>query len=277
MRGPALDASFLTEAGKHGIRVALAVLCAGPSLAALPSCAEIGVVSDGSSVSYGTANRGKLLDGVRMPNRGPGFVVYAQWQVRGLRYGTDELITLLTEVGDRMRQFGGAPLGIGDLSFVDGGSAAPHHRSHESGRDVDLLLYLLDAKGQSMVSNAMLIVDDDGRIADGSGVRLDVARTWLLVKQLMVAQAADVQHVFLAEPLIQLVLDHARALAEPAAVVERARDLLSQPAPNAPHNDHMHVRIYCSAEDASRGCVDFGAAHYRKKSNYRVDGVSHLL
>ena len=268
MRGPAVDALR---------RVALAVLCSGALVAGLPSCAEIGVVSDGSSVSYGTANRGKLLDGVHMPNRGPGFVVYAQWQVRGLRYGTDELITLLMEVSARMRPFGGPPLAIGDLSFADGGSASPHHRSHESGRDVDLLLYLLDAKGQPMVSNAMLVIDDDGRIADGSGARLDVARTWLLVKQLMVAQAADVQHVFLAEPLIQLVLDHARALAEPAAVVERARDLLSQPAPDAPHNDHMHVRVYCSAEDAARGCVDFGAAHHRKKPTYRVDGVSQLL
>ena len=240
-------------------------------------CAEIGVVSDGSSVSYGTANSGKLLDGVSMPNRGPGFAVYAQWQVRGLRFGTDELITLLMEVSDSMRQFGGPPLGIGDLSYVDGGSASPHHRSHQSGRDVDLLLYLLDGQGKPLVSNAMVVVDDDGRVADGAGVRLDVVRTWALVKQLMVAQAADVQHVFLSEPLIQLVLDHARAVDEPAAVVERARELMSQPAPNAPHNDHMHVRIYCSPEDASRGCVDFGVARRRKKPTYRAAVVSHLL
>lgn len=232
---------------------------------AFPACAEIGVVSDGSSISYGTANLGTLLDGARLPDRGPGFVVHAQWQTRGLRYGTDELITLLMEVGDGMQQFGGPPLGIGDLSFVDGGRASPYHRSHQSGRDVDLLLYLLDGKGRPIVSNAMRPVADDGRVVDGSGVHLDVVRTWALVKQCMVAQAADVQHLFLSEPLIQLVLDHARTVGEPAAVVERARELMSQPAPHAPHNDHMHLRIYCSAEDANRGCVDFGAAHRRKK------------
>ncbi len=258
-------------------RVAFTLACGTAWIAAITSCAEIGVVSDGSSVSYGAANGGKLLDGARMPNRGPGFAVYAQWQVRGLRYGTDELITLLMEVSDGMQQFGGPPLGIGDLSFADGGSAAPHHRSHQSGRDVDLLLYVVDGKGKPMVSNAMLLVDDDGRVAGGAGLRLDVKRMWALVKQFMVAQAADVQHLFLAEPLIQLVLDHARMIGEPAAVVERARELMSQPAPNVPHNDHMHVRIYCSDEDARRGCIDFGVAHTRQKSAYRGVGLSQLL
>ena len=258
-------------------RLVIAAACGWVLSGTITGCAEIGVVSDGSSLSYGTANDGKLLDGVPMPNRGPGFAVYAQWQKRGLRFGTDELITLLMEVGDGMQQFGGPPLGIGDLSYADGGSASPHHRSHQSGRDVDLLLYLLDGKGQPMVANAMVIVDDDGRVADGTGVRLDVVRTWALVKQCMGAQAADVQHLFLAEPLIQLVLDYGRSVGEPAAVVERARELMSQPALNAPHNDHMHVRIYCSAEDADRGCVDFGVAHRPKKASYRVGAVAQLL
>jgi penicillin-insensitive murein endopeptidase len=242
------------------VKAALCIACT----VGLLSCAEIGVVSDGSSLSYGTANAGKLLDGAALPTRGPGFVVYATWQARGLRYGTDELITLLMEVGDQMRAFGGPPLAIGDLAFRDGGSAAPHHRSHQSGRDADLLLYLVDAAGKPKVSNAMLILDDEGRVVDGSGERLDVAREWALVKSLMVARSAEVQHIFLSEPLIQLVLDYARAKAERPSVIERARELMSQPAPNAPHNDHMHIRVYCSDEDAMRGCVDFGAEHRRK-------------
>jgi penicillin-insensitive murein endopeptidase len=127
-----------------------------------------------------------------------------------------------------------------------------------------LLLYLVDAAGKPKVSNAMLILDDEGRVVDGSGERLDVAREWALVKSLMVARSAEVQHIFLSEPLIQLVLDYARAKAERPSVIERARELMSQPAPNAPHNDHMHIRVYCSDEDAKRGCVDFGAEHRRK-------------
>jgi penicillin-insensitive murein DD-endopeptidase len=227
-------------------------------------CAELGVVGDGTTVSHGTANAGKLLDGVRLPDKGDGYAVYALWRQRGLRYGTNELIALVIEVAAQLRTPSGPPLAVGDLSFAGGGGAIPHHKSHQSGRDVDLLLYMVDAKGRSFASTTMGIVGDDGQLADATGPRLDVARTWSLVKALMNARAAEVQHIFLYEPLIQLVLDFARQHAEPLSVVERARELMSQPAVNAPHNDHMHVRIYCSEVDALQGCVDFGSDHHAK-------------
>ena len=31
-----------------------------------------------------------------------------------------------------------------------------------------------------------------------------------------------------------------------------------QPGDSAPHNDHLHVRIYCPIEDRQFGCVDRG-------------------
>ena len=48
------------------MRVALALL-------ALAGCAELGVISDGTSISVGKPSRGHLIDGSRLPDRGEGF------------------------------------------------------------------------------------------------------------------------------------------------------------------------------------------------------------
>jgi penicillin-insensitive murein endopeptidase len=60
------------------------------------------------------------------------------------------------------------------------------------------------------------------------------------------------------EPLAELLLDHARKIGEPADLLARARLALRQPGDSAPHNDHFHVRIYCSEADRAYGCIDRG-------------------
>lgn len=222
------------------------------------ACAPLGVVGDGTTVSGGRANRGWLLDGLRLADEGEGFVTPATWRARGLRYGTDELVGLLVSTA-RTLATANAPvrLGIADLSRAGGGPASPHHRSHQSGRDVDLLLYLRDARGRSIQATEMKALADDGVARDGSGHALDVERTWRLVRTLLASRVATVQHIFLYEPLSLLLLDHARAVGEPDWLVELARQTLFEP-PNAPHDDHLHVRVYCSAADAAAGCADFG-------------------
>ncbi|MEZ4359993.1 MAG: penicillin-insensitive murein endopeptidase [Kofleriaceae bacterium] len=237
----------------------------GLALLALAGCAPLGVIGDGSSVSGGQPNRGWLLDARRLPDRGDGYLTHATWRARGLRFGTDEMLALLTQAAASIATTN-APvrLGIGDLSFEGGGPAAPHHRSHQSGRDADLFLYLIDAAGRPYESTTMRALGDDGVALDGSGERLDVARTWQLVRALVTSPQRNVQYLFLYEPLSQLLLDHARAAAEPPWLLELARQALLEPS-GAPHADHLHVRVYCSPMDEQVGCRDFGNLALRDK------------
>jgi hypothetical protein len=93
---------------------------------------------------------------------------------------------------------------------------------------------------------------------DGSGITLDVPRTWALVKELLTARAAYVQFIFMYAPIAERLIDYARANGEPETVIARAMKTLKQPGDSAPHNDHLHVRVYCAQNDRMYGCVDIG-------------------
>ena len=51
---------------------------------------------------------------------------------------------------------------------------------------------------------------------------------------------------------------HAEEIGEPPELIARARRALHQPGDSARHDDHMHVRVYCSEADRAYGCVDMG-------------------
>ena len=78
------------------------------------------------------------------------------------------------------------------------------------------------------------------------------------LKELLTAPEAPVQWIFIYQPLANRLIDHAQQLGEPEALIARARRTLRQPGDSARHDDHMHVRIYCSATDRAYGCVDIG-------------------
>ena len=227
----------------------------------LGGCAELGVITDGTSISVGRPNRGYLVDARRLPDRGQGYTTRPVWLARGNRFGTDELVDLVTGVARRMAtQVRGVKLVVADLSGRRGGGerARAFHRSHQSGRDADLLYYMRDAAGKPFEADAMHVFDAQGVAKDGSGITIDVPRTWLLVKELVVAPEAPVQYIFMYEPIAQLLLEHAAKIGEPEALIARARKTLRQPGDSARHDDHMHVRVYCARGDRAYGCVDIG-------------------
>src|SRR5690606_23277661 len=43
-----------------------------------------------------------------------------------------------------------------------------------------------------------------------------------------------------------------------AEVVGRLREVLHEPRTALPHDDHLHLRVYCSQRDVSGGCVNNG-------------------
>jgi penicillin-insensitive murein endopeptidase len=224
----------------------------------LAGCAELGVVSDGTSISMGKPQRGWLVDGARIPDKGEGFFTRETWRDRGNRYGTDELVDLLTAVSRRMIPKSKQRIVIADLSAKGGGVVRAWHVAHQSGRDVDLLYYVRDNTGKAVEADAMRVFDATGKAKDGSGYTVDVPRMWELAKEFLTAPEAAVQWLFIYQPLANRILDYAIAQHEPDALVEKARRALKQPGNGAPHDDHMHVRVYCSKADKMYGCLDIG-------------------
>jgi len=233
-------------------------------LATTGGCAELGVVGDATSISIGKPSNGYIIDGTRLPDAGEGFFTREMWRARNNRFGTDELVDLLTAVSRRMQvavkgsAWQGVRLVVADLSGKGGGGGDQFHRSHQSGRDADLLYFMRDAQGKPMEADLMHVFDAQGKARDGTGITVDIPRTWLLVKSLLEAPEANVQWIFMFQPIANALFEHAVAANEPEALVARARIACKQPGDSARHDDHLHVRVFCSAEDRAYGCVDIG-------------------
>jgi penicillin-insensitive murein endopeptidase len=227
-------------------------------LACLAGCAELGMVTDGASASIGKASRGSLVDGVRIPDKGEGFTTRNLWRERGNRYGTAELVDLIIGTGRRMARTPGERLVVADLSAQRGGRVPKLHRSHQSGRDADLVYFMRDATGARMEADAMRVFDKDGVAKDGSGITIDVPRTWELMRALLTGDEATVQWIFMYQPIADRVIAYGASIGESDELLARAKMVMKQPGDSARHDDHIHVRVYCSPRDLSYGCVDIG-------------------
>lgn len=240
----------------------LVISAVAAALALLISSGAPGQERPGS-LSVGNPNDGKLVRGVRLPDRGPGFYSNPHSTNRDAKYGTEELIAAIMKAGaDVERHAPGATLIVNDLGFREGGDI-PHHQSHEAGRDVDLLFYMNNTAGEVFRSRAVRF-DDEGRgvftagtpdnPADDTRVTFDVRRNWLLMKSFVENPDALLQRVFVSEGIRSLLLEHARERGDPPWVIERAGEVMCQP--RVPHDDHFHVRLFCTAQDYREGCRD---------------------
>jgi penicillin-insensitive murein endopeptidase len=230
----------------------------------LSGCGSLASISDGTSVSYGWTNRGRILGAVELPVRGDGYLIPPTWSSRGLNWGTEELVGLLVRAGRRLAAEGvGATLYIADMSPRAGGPSA-WHKSHQAGRDADVLFFSVDDGGRPMGPPAAMLP-------------FDTARNWQLVRALVDDATVDVQFLFISSALRQKLLDHAVEASEPADLIERASAVLVQPGDAPPHDDHLHVRIYCPVSDRSMGCRESGPIRWFKKGyKYAADRVPLL-
>jgi murein endopeptidase len=209
------------------------------------------------TVSLGTTENGRLVRGRRMPARGDHHALQPFTVGRGFRFATDELVDGLLWVAERVTREGVVPrLVLGNLSQQEGGEM-PISRSHESGRDVDVPLLAMDRRGRPL---GPLYHRFDARglsQTSGDRVRFDAARTWKLVRALIECPRFELQTIVLAPSLTRMVLHAARAAGEPEALVARAAKALAKPLPGIKaHDNHMHVRIRCPANDRPCGCKD---------------------
>ena len=219
-------------------------------------------VAAGPSTSIGGPNQGRLEGGVPLPWRGEGFVLNERRINPDSTFGTTEMIGAIERAAAVVaREMPGSTLVVNDIGFREGGDI-PHHGSHRSGRDSDILFYLTDPQGHPAQSRGIVIEPDGTGVdfkdlsdpADDEPLRFDARRTWRFVRALVEDSEAAVQRIFIAEHVRTMLLDEAARVRAPRFAVQRAGDAMCQPSP--PHDDHIHLRLFCSAEDMQAGCLD---------------------
>jgi penicillin-insensitive murein endopeptidase len=236
-------------------------LCAG-TLALAPLLGCFGTptpLAPGLAGSVGLPHHGVQTDAIELPESGEGFARYRSQG--GFHWGQPALVNGLCEAARQVALAlpGGAPLMVGDLSARHGGKIARHH-SHRSGRDVDLLWYVMLPDGTSTQNSSFvhLAADGTGRIPRRGAVRLDVAREWQLIKTLLSSRLLDVQWLYASQPVEELLIEHAVSESDDPELVWRAQTVLLEPLDALPHDDHLHVRIACPHGTAVQGCEGGG-------------------
>ena len=239
------------------------------------------LTAEGSvSTSIGGPVTGRLEGGVALPETAPGLVSNPRRPNADAFYGTVEMVRgLLRAAAVVDTELPGSAVYVNDLGFREGGPI-DHHGSHQAGRDVDVLFYMLDREGAPIPAVGVPI-EPDGRgwdfhdlvdPADDQRVRIDVPRTWRFVRALLEDEEAAVQRIFVVEHVRTMLLEHAERSRAPRAVRARFEDVTCQPG--YPHDDHLHVRFFCSAEDVAAGVVPAaaGATGGGRPSGVAVDG-----
>jgi penicillin-insensitive murein endopeptidase len=247
-------------------------------VALLPGC--LGVFgSDGTSVSIGSHSKGVLLHGVAIPFEGTGYEVHPDWRSRNHRYATDEVAHWLTEIFREIAvTLPGSRVTLGDLSAQGGGGAAMH-RSHMSGRDIDIFYFASDSNNRPMNNlPAMFHFKADGSISRWSpgknrkpikeplpDARFDVKRNLAVVRAMLTNPTVQVQWIFIHRDLGALLVAEAEREGLSPALLDRVRAVFHQPTDSQPHDDHMHVRVFCDPGDRISGCSDKGPRRWLKK------------
>jgi murein endopeptidase len=193
--------------------------------------------------SVGAPWAGRLQHATQLP---PGDGYYIRRPYRA--YGTETTIELTRRA--IAETLDGYPdehvLAIGDISAPSGGTIT-EHRSHQSGRDIDVGLYYLDKPAAYPASFVHADADN-----------LDCAATFKLLESFLATAEDDggVQMIFLDFDVQGILYDWAREQGVSERRLERifqyphGRDSslgLVRHEPN--HDNHMHVRFQCPAED----------------------------
>jgi penicillin-insensitive murein endopeptidase len=258
-------ASIQVRAGRLWVGVLAGALALSPLSVSARTKVEVP-----AGTARGAPNRGRLVDGVRLADEGPGWQRPKTWRDRGLSFGTPALVDAIRRaagaVADAMP---GAVLYVADLSYARGGASA-WHRSHQNGLDVDLIYYGVDDDGNAAPPPAEMTDRRYGANLEAGKWRFDCGRNWLLLRAFLTDVHVRVKNVFVAAQVERALLAEAKRREEPEWLVARAAAVMSQSG--AAHDDHMHVRIACPDDDVRAGCRDLGGGD-RARPGKRVAKV----
>lgn len=178
------------------------------------------------SMSVGEPNRGALFNGIH-------FEESPMWKLAdpdhswGTRESIDFVVHAITRVNEA---FPDTPiLYVGDFSARSGGKLRPH-KSHQSGRDVDLGYYYTTGPAWYRIANSR---------------NLDRARTWKLLETLL--KETRVEYVFMDRSIQVLLREYALAQGEDpewlSRVFESRSNRDSIVRHRSGHASHLHVRF----------------------------------
>lgn len=201
--------------------------------------------------SIGSPASGRLVGGVNIDpdgdNKGLGWVIAER---REATYGTPETVRALRHCCAQFRShFSRAkadPIVIGDLSKRSGGPLPPH-KSHQSGRDVDIG-YVLKTRSRS---------PEDGVLRHATPATLDLEKQWFLTKCFL--DKPETQLIFMEASIVNALKDYLRRIYKKRALLLRKYLQYFPGGGNAKivaddeHTSHMHVRFKCPK--SSKQCV----------------------
>jgi murein endopeptidase len=194
--------------------------------------------SDGYSRSIGPTARGRLEVAEPMPE-GRGWIVRNRANSWAARQTVDALVEAMrVTMAEHPR---GQDLMIADISHLGGGRMTSH-RSHQSGRDVDLT-YFRRSRELPVFSATQ-------------ARELDLARTWTFVRTLVTRH--DVEYIFMSVAIQRALYDYASRRGEHPAFLAQLFGVngngsraIVRFAPG--HTDHMHIRFGCAPSDVRCG------------------------
>jgi len=181
------------------------------------------------SLSIGRPDNGALLGGRRL-------VDGHLWKVRNPKeaWATAETLVYLAAAIRSVEAHlpGSPPILVGDLSRR-GGGPLNRHRSHQSGRDVDLGWYFADGEAR--------------HLRRATARNLDLARCWALVRALVTEH--KVEYIFMDASLQRLLFSYALGQGESR---EWLMDVFGSPGGRSEtvvqheprHRNHLHVRFF---------------------------------
>lgn len=195
------------------------------------------------SETVGRPQDGKLVNGEQLPP-GPGY--YRRRPHRA--WGTNETIMHLLEAvaAVRGKHTDVHDVAVGDISDRDGGRLAGH-KSHQSGRDVDLGLYF--TKQPKKGPKAFISANKHA---------IDLAPNWTLLVELAGAkpQQRRAEYVFLDYRVQEKLYKWAKKKGKPQALLDRMfqyprgkRAMRGVVRHEPGHADHYHIRFKCPRDD----------------------------
>jgi murein endopeptidase len=179
------------------------------------------------SISVGFADSGRLINGVRVPDDIGCAIVVPEYA-----WGTKEAVDGIIAINHAMRQQfpDAAPMRINHIGKKEGGYINSH-KSHQSGRDVDIGFYYKGGVGPGGMR--------------GDRMRyMDLAPNWALVKA--VAMLTDTQFILVDKKVQRVLYDYALQQGEDRAWLDtmffNGHGGFVQHAKH--HRDHFHVRFF---------------------------------
>jgi penicillin-insensitive murein endopeptidase len=163
-------------------------------------------------------------------------------------FATPQLVKAIERAASKVkRAHGGSTLVVFALSNEKGGPLK-EHRSHQSGRDADLVFYAVDARGKPATSKKLAHFGGDGVAKEGlkeKALRFDDERNWALVDALANDRDGRVTHIFVDAKLRNRLLAFARKASIDEARIAKVTAVLFVGDDSEPLDAYFHVRVAC--------------------------------